>query len=122
MKHAGSCVLVVDDEPDMIWALQNLLTVHGFEARTAQTGEAALQLLETIEFATALLDVKLSDMDGLELARRIKTIAPSINIIMISGYYYRDDVDIQGMVQEGLVVGFISKPFRHEDVIRMLQT
>lgn len=121
MNNSHPVVLIVDDEPDMCWVLQNLLADKGYETRTAKTGEAALGLLETANFAIALLDVKLTDMDGLELAKRIKSVSPSINIIMISGYYYRDDMDIRKAVEEGLVVGFISKPFLHEDVIALLR-
>lgn len=121
MNSAVPIVLVVDDEPDMCWVLQNLLTSQGYQCRTAQTGQIALEMLESIDFAVALLDVKLSDMDGLELANRIKSIAPSIKIIMISGYYYREDTDIRKAQEEGLVVGFIAKPFLHEDVIELVR-
>jgi DNA-binding NtrC family response regulator len=123
MENACHAVLIVDDEPDMCWALQNLLAAKGFDSRAVQSGKAALVALETTTgFEIALLDVKLMDIDGLELARRIKSAAPSIRIIMISGYYYKDDVDIQRAVEEGLVEGFIAKPFLHEDVIRMVRT
>jgi len=113
-------VLVVDDEPDMCWVLQNLLAARGFDFRIAQTGEAALKLLESSRFGIALLDVKLTDIDGLDLAKQIKSLESAIRIIMISGYYYKDDVNIQRAVEEGFVSGFISKPFLHDDVIEML--
>jgi hypothetical protein len=40
---------------------------------------------------------------------------------MIFGYYYREDTDIRKAQEEGLVVGFISKPFLHEDVITLVR-
>ncbi|MEW6350801.1 MAG: response regulator [Thermodesulfobacteriota bacterium] len=122
MNSCRPLVLVVDDEPDMCWVLQNLLTVGGFDFRVAQTGEAALALLESIRFGIVLLDVKLTDTDGLDLARRIKSMDSSVQIIMISGYYYKDDVNIQIAVEEGYVSGFISKPFLNDDVIEMLRS
>jgi len=115
-------VLIVDDEPDMCWVLENLLAGSGFDLRIAKTGQTALGLMETTKFSVALLDVKLTDMDGLDLARQIKAMNPSINIVMISGYYYKDDVNIRRAMEEGFVSGFVSKPFLHEDVIGMLQT
>lgn len=121
MENARHTVLIVDDEPDMCWALQNLLSAKGFDSKAVQTGEGALILLETTGFEIALLDVKLPDIDGLELARRMKSVVPSITIIMISGYYYKDDVDIQCAVEEGLVKGFLAKPFLHEDVIKVVE-
>ena len=120
MESSHPVVLIVDDEPGMCWVLENLLAERGFDLRTAQSGDAALKLVESTRFNIALLDVKLNDMDGLDLARRIKSLDPSIHIVMISGYYYKDDVNIRRAMDEGSVSGFISKPFRHEDVIRML--
>lgn len=121
MENDGHIVLIVDDEPGMCWAIQNLLAVEGFDSRSVQTGVAALQLIETIVFTTALLDVMLPDMGGLELARQIKSVVPSIRIIMISGYYYKDDQDIKMAVESGLVQGFIAKPFLHEEVIALIK-
>ena len=121
MGNDGHIVLIVDDEPGMCWALQNLLAVEGFDSRSVQTGGAALQLIETIVFTTALLDVMLPDMGGLELARQIKSVVPSIRIIMISGYYYKDDQDIKMAEESGLVQGFIAKPFLHEEVIALIK-
>jgi len=120
MIENAPLVLIVDDEPDMCWVLKTLLAERGFDFRIAQTGEAALRLVGSTKFRIALLDAKLTDMDGLELARRIQSMDPEIYIIMISGYYYTDDVDIQEAVEEGIVSGFIAKPFLHEDVIRIL--
>jgi DNA-binding response OmpR family regulator len=121
MENDGHIVLIVDDEPGMCWALQNLLAAEEFDSRSVQTGEAALQLIETMEFTIALLDVMLPDMSGFELARRVKTVAPSIRIFMISGYYYKDDIDIKMVEEAGLVQGFIAKPFLHEEVIALIK-
>jgi len=114
-------VLVVDDERDMCWVLQILLAENGFDYRIAETGEDAIKLVEATEFEFALVDVKLTDTDGLDLARRIKAMNPALHIIMISGYYYKDDLDIQRTIQLGIVADFISKPFRHDEVIEILR-
>lgn len=121
MNDARPMVLVVDDEPDMCWVLEHLLAKEGFDLRVAQTGDAALKLVESTCFSIALLDVKLTDMDGLDLARRIKSMDARIHIVMISGYYYNDDVNIRRAIDEGFVSGFISKPFHHEEVIETLR-
>jgi CheY-like chemotaxis protein len=121
MKSDRSLVLIVDDEPDMCWVLQNLLAERGYDFRVAQTGETALGLIQSTKFDIALLDVKLTDIDGLELAGRLKSVDSSIHIVMISGYYYKDDVDIQRAIDGGVVSGFIAKPFQHDEVIGMLE-
>jgi CheY-like chemotaxis protein len=120
MGKAGNLILIVDDEPDMGWALEHLHS-HGFVTRKAQSSREALNLMEQHQFACAFLDAKLPDMDGLELARCIKVIAPATRIIMVSGYFYRDDVFIQDAMSRGLIVDFISKPFPREEILRVLQ-
>ena len=121
MEKRLPLVLIVDDEPDMCWVLTNLLGEDRFDLKVAQTGEAALNLVESTRFDIALLDVKLTDMDGLDLARRMKAIDGSVNIVMMSGYYYTDDVHIQEALDNGFILAFISKPFIHEEVMEILR-
>ena len=120
LKHDISSALIIDDEPDMCWTLKTLLLERGYTIRIAQTGGAALKLLADTRFTVALLDAKLSDVDGLQLAAEIKSIDPSIIIIVISGFYYEHDVIIQRAIHEGLVSGFLAKPFLHKDLMKML--
>jgi len=120
LENDIASILIIDDEPDMCWALKTLLSERGYTIRIAQTGKDALKALADTRFTIVLLDAKLPDTDGLQLAVDIKYIDPSLSIIVISGYYYEHDVKIQGAIQEGIVFGFLAKPFFHEDVITML--
>jgi CheY-like chemotaxis protein len=78
--------------------------------------------MERHRFTRALLDAKLPDMDGLDLARRILDIAPASRIIMVSGYFYRDDASIQDAISQKLISAFISKPFLQEEIQKVLKT
>lgn len=118
---APHLILIVDDEPDMCWALEHLLHSQGLVTRKALSGGEALQLLERHRFACAFLDAKLPDLDGLELARQILAIAPGTQIIMVSGYFYRDDVSIQEAISQRLIRGFISKPFLRAEILEVLK-
>ena len=121
MTDPGELILIVDDEPDMCWALEYLLNQQGYVTRKALTATEALMLMARHRFACVFLDAKLPDMDGLELARRIREKAPDIRIMMVSGYFYRDDVSIQEAIFRGLIIDFISKPFRQEEILRVLK-
>ena len=110
MTNPGELILIVDDEPDMGWALEHILNKRGYVTRTALTAMEALMLMERHRFACAFLDAKLPDMDGLDLAQRIRERVPDMRILMVSGYFYRDDVSIQEAISQGLIVDFISKP------------
>ena len=122
MTDPGELILIVDDEPDMCWALEHLLNKQGYVTRKALTAMEALKLMERHRFACAFLDAKLPDMDGLELARRIRERAPDMRILMVSGYFYRDDVSIQEAIAQGVIIDLISKPFLQEEILRILKT
>jgi DNA-binding NtrC family response regulator len=122
VTHQPNLILIVDDEPDMGWALEHLLNHRGFATRKALSAREAMNLLGQHRFSCAFLDAKLPDMDGLELARRIRELAPGTRIIMVSGYFYRDDVSIQEAISQKLIIDFISKPFLQEEILRVLET
>jgi CheY-like chemotaxis protein len=109
-------ILIVDDEPDMCWVLENILRPTGYAVTTTTTGTEALRLLAREPYAVAFVDVKLADLDGLELAALIRQQSPHTATVLISGYFYQEDTVVtEGMLND-LFVGFISKPFNLEEV------
>jgi DNA-binding NtrC family response regulator len=116
MKRELSRILVVDDEPDMCWALENILRPAGYAVATTRTGREALELLAAERYAAAFVDAKLPDLDGLELAVLIHERSPHTTVVLISGYFYREDRTISEGLQKGLFIGFVAKPFGLEEV------
>jgi DNA-binding NtrC family response regulator len=109
-------ILIVDDEPDMCWALENMLRPGGYAVTTTTTGTEALELLTTGSYAVAFVDAKLSDLDGLELAALIHQQSPHTAVILISGYFYQEDKTVIEGLQKNLFVDFIPKPFDLKEV------
>lgn len=121
-RKGEKTVLIIDDEPDMCWALEGLLSVSGFASTTALNGHEALERIRSEHFSLVFLDAKLPDVEGLELAKQIRILNPSVHIVMISGYFYKDDISVQEALSGGLICGFIAKPFLHEDIFRTIDT
>jgi len=109
-------ILVVDDEPDMCWALENILSREGYRITTVKNAREALELAREKRFEVFFIDAKLPDMDGGQLSGLIREISPKAAIVMISGYFYREDKTIEQGLAQGLYVGFISKPFELNEV------
>jgi CheY-like chemotaxis protein len=109
-------ILIVDDEPDMCWALENILRPAGYAVTTATSGVEALELLAGEPYAVAFVDAKLPDLDGLELAATIRQESPHTAVVLISGYFYEEDRAITEGLQKDLFIGFIAKPFDLEKV------
>ncbi len=69
-------VLIIDDEPGVRWSLQHLLEGNGFPVASAASGAEALKSLKAAKFCIVLVDAKLPDIDGIDLARRIRMETP----------------------------------------------
>jgi len=121
MKNQDKVFLIVDDEPDMCWALENILKRYGVCSKKASNGREALELVKQNRFRLAFLDAKLPDMEGLQLAKKIRNIDPLVRIVIVSGYFYRDDTDILNAQKQGLINGFIAKPFSHNEALKLIK-
>lgn len=111
-------VLLVDDETDFVETLVKRLRKRKLEVRSASSGQKALDLLGEAPCDVVVLDVKMPDMDGIETLRRIKKIAPSVEVIMLTGHA-NVEVAIQGM--ELGAFDYLMKPIDIDDLLYKLQ-
>src|SRR5574341_356605 len=114
-------ILVVDDEHDICWALENVLGDEGHRVTQVHRGEEAIREVQQRAFTVAIVDVKLPGMSGLEVSRAIHHLDPRLKIVMISGYHYEEDPPIQEGMRQRIYRGFISKPFELEDVSALVR-
>jgi DNA-binding NtrC family response regulator len=121
MKNQEKVFLIVDDEPDMCWALENILKRKGLCSKKALNGREALEFVKQNHFWMVFLDAKLPDMEGLQLAKKIRDFDPLVRIVIVSGYFYRDDTDILNAQKEGSINDFIAKPFSHNEVMKVIE-
>lgn len=79
-------LLLVDDEEAYVDVLSNRLGRRGFEVTKAYSGSEALRKMRGQEFDVAVLDLKMADMDGIEVLKVIKLIDPPLQVIMLTGH------------------------------------
>jgi two-component system OmpR family response regulator len=107
-------ILVVDDEPDMVALLQDLLRQAGFDADGAGSGTQALAAMQSRRpYALVLLDLRLKGEDGLTLARRLRQLSP-VPIIILSGS--SDETD-RVLLLELAADDFLIKPFSPRELV-----
>jgi UDP-3-O-[3-hydroxymyristoyl] N-acetylglucosamine deacetylase len=79
-------VLIVDDEERVVQSIAGVLEDEGFRVSTARSGEEAIRVFQQEEPDVTLLDIWIPGMDGIEILKRLKWIAPECQVIMISGH------------------------------------
>ncbi|MDR1522585.1 MAG: response regulator [Endomicrobium sp.] len=107
-------ILVVDDEDSLSFSLISILKMEGYEAVSANSGKKAIELIKNNKFDAAFFDIRLPDMNGVELLREAKLINNKLIVIMMTAYAYNDL--IKTAIQEG-AFRCLRKPF---EVIEML--
>ncbi|HLY38077.1 MAG TPA: sigma 54-interacting transcriptional regulator, partial [Candidatus Binatia bacterium] len=86
MNPARGRVLVVDDDPDVCALLQVRLTGRGFEVLWTTSPEAALKDMESVDVDVVVTDVKMAELDGLELCKRVADRRPDIPVIVMTAF------------------------------------
>jgi two-component system nitrogen regulation response regulator GlnG len=79
-------LLVVDDEPNVLYSIEKTLQSDALEVIRAQTGRQAIELARQIQPDVAILDVRLSDISGLEVFDRIREIDSRLPVIIVTAY------------------------------------
>ncbi len=105
MAKANISVLVVEDEKLLNWSLAKSLAKWGFEVRPVFTGKEAVAQLENSWFDVVLLDYRLPDLNGLEIARRVRHAQPNAVIILVTAFQLSELA-----VDAGLIDVYFNKP------------
>jgi len=114
-------VLIVDDTPENLTILCQILTEHGYQVRPALSGEIALKAVRADIPDLILLDIMMPGMNGFEVCRNLKAEEQTkhIPIIFISGLHELED-KVRAFSEGG--VDYITKPFQTEEVLARVNT
>ncbi len=86
MKESKSRVLIVDDDQAILKSLGDYLSLKGYAVDTAKTGREAIEKSKNQFFNLAVLDIKLPDMDGIDLLTKMHKTDPRMIRIMLTGF------------------------------------
>ena len=111
-------VLLVDDEEEFLETLVKRLKKRKLEVYSVNSGKDALNLLAETSVDVVVLDVKMPDMDGIETLREIKKLAPSVEVLMLTGHA-NVEVAMQGM--ELGAFDYLMKPMDIDELLYKLQ-
>jgi len=117
MSKTGARILVVDDEIEIVRALQRSLAAHGYDVFTANSGEEALEAISHHRPDLMVLDLGLPGISGLEVARKVRT-QSNLPIIVLS---VKDTERDKVLALDLGADDYVSKPFGMDEVLARIR-
>lgn len=117
-KNKPIKILLVDDERGFVDVISKRMSKRNIDATKAYSGREALQALRKTDFDAVVLDLKMEDMDGIEVLKIIKKIVPDLPVIMLTGHGSEE------AARDGIQLGasdYLTKPCDLEDLIVKIQ-
>ncbi len=111
-------ILIVDDEPDVLFSLTGLLR-RDFQVFTAQSGAAAMEVMAEQDVHVIMTDQRMPSMTGTELMGRVRMEHPDAVRILFTGY--ADTRAVVDAINSGELYRYISKPWDPDDLIEVLR-
>jgi HD-like signal output (HDOD) protein/CheY-like chemotaxis protein len=111
-------ILIVDDEVQILKALVRLFMDTDYEVVTAESGAAALEILEQEQFNMIISDMKMPYMDGYELLSKVKELYPKTVRIILSGY--SEEKVVFHALQKNIARLYVFKPWKNDELIQIV--
>jgi DNA-binding NtrC family response regulator len=111
-------LLLVDDEEGYVNVLANRLSKRNIDVTKAYSGAQGIQAVRKEDFQVAVLDLKMEDMNGIEVLKIFKKMYPEMEVIMLSGH------GSELSAREGLELGafdYLTKPCEMEELIEKIR-
>ena len=110
-------LLIVDDEKDFVNILSKRIKRRNIDVAKAFSGAAAIQALRGQEFDVAVLDLKMEDMDGIEVLKMFKIMDPKLAVIMLTGHGSAE------AAEQGIKLGafdYLTKPCELKELLEKI--
>ena len=116
---AAPSILLVDDEPSVLSALKRVLRPARYTILTAESGEAALDILASTEVDLIVSDMRMPNLSGAAFLARARALYPDTMRILLTGY--SDIASIVEAVNEGGVYRYLNKPWDDHDLLMTIE-
>jgi excisionase family DNA binding protein len=118
-KKEAVNILVVDDDEEICSLFKDALEEPKFKITTTKDSFEGLKLIKNQDYDVVFLDLKMPDMDGAEVFRRIKEVKPDLPVTIITGY---PDSDLMTKALAYGPLGVMNKPFSSSDILVAINT
>jgi len=111
-------VMVIDDEPLMRVTIQDALAAEGYEVSIAETGKKGVNLIKDHQADILITDLKLPDMDGIQVLKEAKSLNPTTQVILITAY---GSVDSAVTAMKEGASDYLTKPFPMDELLLIIK-
>lgn len=112
-------ILAIDDEVESLALLEELLTLHGYEVRTATEGRAGIEVFRQSSPELVITDIRMPNLDGLQVLRSVREMDDSVPVILVTGY---GDLDNAVRALRRGAYDFLLKPINPEILLNTVKT
>lgn len=114
VKDPKARILAVDDESIILDSFRKILVVAGYSIDTVEKGSEALGLILKNDYDFVFTDLKMPEMDGLEVTKAVKHLRPDIDVIVITGYA---SIETAVETMKYGAMDYVQKPFTEDELI-----
>ncbi len=110
-------LLIADDEEDLVTFLAHRLRKQGLDVTVAMSGAEAVSAASQMTFDVAIVDLRMPDMDGIQVIEQLKSLQPHIEVLMLTGHGGHDTAWEAGRLQ---AFRYILKPHDFDDLVKLV--
>lgn len=119
VENPKARILAVDDEKIILDSFRKILVLAGFSIDTVEKGSEALGLIRKNDYDFVFTDLKMPEMDGLEVTKAVKHMRPDIDVIIITGYA---SVDTAVETMKYGAMDYVQKPFTENELLKFVNS
>ena len=118
IENPKACILAIDDEKIILDSFRKILVYDGYNIDTVEKGSEALGLIRKYDYDFVFTDLKMPEMDGVELTKAVKHLRPDIDVIVITGY-----ASIETAVEtvKSGAMDYVQKPFTEDELLAFVK-
>jgi len=110
-------ILAVDDEPVVLDSFRRILVLEGFNVDTVESGPEALGLIQRHDYDFVFTDLKMPEMDGVEVVKAVKHLRPDLDVVVITGY---GTIETAVETLQHGACEYVQKPFTAEELAEFM--
>jgi len=114
VTNSKAKILAVDDEEVVLSSFRKILVLAGYSIDTVETGQEALMLVQHHDYDFVFTDLKMPEMDGVEVVKGVKHLRPDIDVIVITGYA---TIETAVETMKYGAMDYVQKPFTEDELV-----